>query len=613
MRRTHLSDRVFVAILAALLSIFAAAPATATTVSATPVSATRVAATTVSATAVAATADPELTSAKEQFGAISPAMDLRIRGKGYVPNELLIKFREPATRGGMERASREEGARLVDIVTTDGLAKIRLGAGATVDGEIARWIRRGDVEYAVPNIYAQAFFTPNDSVIATFDLAWNLRAVGAYAAWDVVTGDPSVVLAIVDTGVAFEDQPIPDYELHFVKPGVTMYRQSPELPGPFLPGWDFVNDDSHPNDDSGHGTSVTTIAAGAANNLAGSAGIAFGVTILPVKVINFDNNAQTDHIIKGIRFAADQGADVINLSLGYPSISSLLAFGYTKAELNQMFRPLRDAVSYAQGRGAIVVAAAGNFDYPELGPPAVFPGVIAVGATGVDNRRSSYSSYGRALDVMAPGGDFTELNGDHIQDGVAVLSIKPRRSEGSLANPDSFNVFYFFGTSGASPHVAGAVALLMSEGLHDRGEIQHILRSTALNPINHRARFDLEYGYGLIRIDRAVRKARRHEREEEDGDHKRDHIHSTLLSGNPSTGDAAIAFTLAAKGTVTATVFDVRGRLVRSLVSTVSPAGPSTLRWDGKDGRGAPVPSGIYFFRVATPEGSATHKVAFLR
>ena len=163
---------------------------------------------------------------------------------------------------------------------------------------------------------------PNDTTIATFDLAWNLRSVGAYDAWDVATGSPDVVLAIIDTGVAFEDHPIPSYEIPNVKPGVTMYRRSPELPGPFRPGWDFVNGDAHPNDDNGHGTFVATIAAGQASNTAGSAGIAFGVTILPIKVIDYRNDSAMEWIVNGIRFAADQGADIASLSLGFPPSGS---------------------------------------------------------------------------------------------------------------------------------------------------------------------------------------------------------------------------------------------------------------------------------------------------
>lgn len=543
-----------------------------------------------------------------------------LRMPGYAPGEALVQLREPVTRERAEEIAREEGAVLAEMVTSDGLLKIRWeGADRKVFGETARWRRRSDVLYAAPNLYARAFFVPNDTTIATFDLAWNLRQFDAYRAWDVVTGSPDVVLAIVDAGVAYEDHPVPDYERPFLWPGVTMYRQSPDLPGPFLPGWDFVHDDAHPNDDFGHGTSVATIAAGAADNTAGSAGIAFGVTILPVKVLDYRGDAVLDDIIQGIRFAADQGADVINLSLGLAPIGRLRAIGFPESDLAHLVKPLRDAVIYAQRLGAVVVAAAGNFAASEVSFPAGLPGVIAVGATGVDDRKAGYSSFGSQLDFMAPGGDFLEVNGDHVQDGVAVMSIKPHRSAGSLAKPDSFDVFIFFGTSGAAPHVSGAVALLMSMGIRDQGQIEQTLRASAVNPFQLTSGFDPAYGFGLIRLGDAVRhpvgggpkggaNAGADVAAPEEGP-----FEARLHSANPARGEASLEFRTSRAGPVRARVFDVRGAVVRTLLDGAIEAGMTRVRWDGRDDTGGRVANGIYFFRVETVNGSATRKVAFLR
>ena len=240
--------------------------------------------------------------------------------------------------------------------------KIRLRAARASWDAIDVWKRRPDVEYAAPNLYAQSFFTPNDTTIATFDLAWNLRAVHAYEAWDVVTGDPSVVLAIIDSGVAFEDRIIPGYERPFVKPGVTMYRQSPDLPGPFRAGWDFVHDDPDANDDNGHGTAVATIAAGAANNTAGSAGIAFGITLMPIKVVDYRNDSSMEWIVGGIRFAADHVADIANLSLGFPPVRLFRVLGYT-ARISSPTCSSRSGDAgepRARAKGTILVAASGT-------------------------------------------------------------------------------------------------------------------------------------------------------------------------------------------------------------------------------------------------------------
>lgn len=533
------------------------------------------------------------------------------RYPGYAPNELLVRFKPTANASQRAAAVASEGARITREITSDGLVKVQLASGQRVDDVIDHWNARPDVDYASPNVYARGFFTPNDTTIAHFDLAWNLRAVHAYDAWDVVTGHPDIVLAIIDTGVAFEDRVIPDYERPFVKPGVTMYRQSPELPGPFLPGWDFVDNDPNPNDDNGHGTFIATIAAGAANNTAGSAGIAFGVTLLPIKVLDHEADSQMDWIVQGIRLAADQGADVANLSLGFPPIGLFRALGIKENVIQHMFQPLREAVDYAQRKGTILVAASGNFGAPEVSLPAGYPGVIAVGATGPDDTRASYSSYGSDLDFMAPGGDFGDVNNDHIQDGIFVLSIKPFRSRGSLANPDSFDVFVQFGTSNAAPHVAGAVALLRSLGLRDQGAIEQTLRATSVNRFQTNNAFTPLYGNGLIQLDQAVR-----------------HpvgpttlaaalsggvLQARIASGNPARGSARLAFTTRASGPVQVQVFDARGALIRTMDERVDQAGPHAVTWDGRGQAGTPAASGVYWMRLTTAEGSAVRKVAFLR
>jgi serine protease len=537
------------------------------------------------------------------------------RAPGYVPDELLVKFKDGVSRAKAVSALRSKGATLKRALTTDGLTQVQLPPGTTVDAELDSLGALPDVEYAAPNAYAAAFFTPNDPLFTQFDLTWNLRDVGATGAWDVVTGDPSIVLAIIDSGVAFEDHPIPDYERANVAPASAIYRQSPELPGPFRPGFDFVNNDDHPNDDDGHGTFVATIAAGQANNHVGAAGIAFGVTILPIKVLTFDGGGQMSSIVQGIRYAADQGANVANLSLGFPPMSQLLDFGFTKKFLKDFFHPLKDAIQYAQSRGVILVAAAGNFSVPELSLPAGYPGVISVAATGVDDKIASYSSGGPGLSFSAPGGDFTEINGDHIQDAVADVSIKPFRSEGSLCRPDSFNTFFFFGTSGAAPHVSGAVALLMSQGIRSQGLIEETLRSTAVNPWGRASNgIDPIYGAGIIQVDRAVQLAVSR------GFGGKLALGSVsplgtarLLSENPSRGSAALSLRMSRPGTMRVQLYDVSGRLVRTLDQGSYPAGERVVRWDGKDDRGQRVGSGVYFFHAETPDGVENRRVAILR
>jgi len=530
----------------------------------------------------------------------------------FTSGQLLVQFRSGVASADRARAARDESTQPMGDVTADGLVKVQVGPNDTVEGAAARFRRRPDVEYAVPNVKAEPFFVPNDSLItsATMDLAWNLRSVHAYDAWDIQTGDPGVIVGIMDTGVAYEEHEIPDYERGHLWPGTKHYTQSPDLAGPFIPGWDFINNDAFADDDNGHGTTVATIIAGTPNNVAGSAGIAFGSTIMPIKVIDWQRDSDMSFIVGGLRFAADHGVNVLNMSLGFPPLDTFHFLGYTESQIQEMFRPLRDAVNYAQRRGVILVAASGNFDAPEVSLPAGYPGVIAVGATDPDGRRASYSSFGRNLDFVAPGGDFGDLNHDHVQDAVFVLSIKPNRSEGSLAKPDSFGCFPFFGTSGAAPHVTGAVALLLAQGYRNQATIEQVLSSTAVRPPGRPIGQDLEYGAGLIQLDAALRARSSGSLAAAT---PKGTLAARLLSQNPARGEAALSFRTARPGHVRVRVFDVRGALVRTIDDREMPTGEQRARWDGRDDSGARAATGVYLFRIETPDGVATRKVAFLR
>jgi serine protease len=253
----------------------------------------------------------------------------------------------------------------------------------------------------------------------------------------------------------------------------------------FASGWDFTDGDERPMDLNGHGTHVTGIIAQSTNNGIGTAGIAHSVTIMPVKVLDDSGVGLTSRIMEGLYFAATSGADVINLSFGYP------------AALGDPGQPLHEAVSYAASKGVTLVAAAGNEGFKSsVSYPAAYPECIAVGATRFDNRVTSYSNKGVALELVAPGGDLTvDQNRDGFPDGILQESLSDR----------TFGYYYAQGTSMAAPHVSATAALVISLGVNNPCRVREILRDTARDL--GKPGLDKRSGYGLIDARRAAEEA----------------------------------------------------------------------------------------------------------
>lgn len=336
-----------------------------------------------------------------------------------------------------------------------------------VPSAISGLLENPEIESAEPDYVAHAFEVPNDPY---YQYQWDLQAEGgvnAIGAWSESIGS-GVTVAVVDTGIAYEDY--------------GSFGKAPDLAATaFASGYDFVNDDSHPNDDNGHGTHVTGTIAESTGNGLGGAGVAYGATIMPIKVLDATGSGSYSAVADGIRWAADHGAKVINLSLGGSASASYLL----------------DAVAYAYNKGVVIVAAAGNDGKSALSYPAAYNQyVIAVGATRFDKTRAYYSNFGTGLDVVAPGGDLrVDQNHDGYADGILEQTFT-----GSVTN---FGYYFYQGTSMATPHVSGIAALVMSNGkATTTADVRKAIEATA-DDLGTTG-WDKYYGYGLADAAKAV-------------------------------------------------------------------------------------------------------------
>ena len=318
---------------------------------------------------------------------------------------------------------------------------------------IKRLSREALVEYAHPNYQFQAAFVPNDRL---YPQQWNLRAIRMPEAWDISQGE-GVTVAVVDTGVTR----VPDLaQTEFVK------------------GYDFVDDDEDPTDLNGHGTHVAGTIAQSTNNTLGVAGVAFKAKIMPVRVLDANGFGSLSDVVEGIRYAADHGATIINLSLGSRASAQLM----------------EEAVAYAHRKGVTVIAAAGNENSSQVSYPARYPHVIAVSATGPDGTKAPYSNYGVGVDIAAPGGAKTP---EHPEYGILQQTINRR-------NPDEPVFAYFQGTSMATPHVAGVAALIQAQGIKDPDKVEEVLKMSATPVPGDKQNF---YGAGRLDAARALARA----------------------------------------------------------------------------------------------------------
>ena len=365
-------------------------------------------------------------------------------GVAEQPGSVIVAY-DAGARSAAERSAASLGAKQLRRARTGGFTVFTVPAGMTADGLAGRLAGLPGVRYAEPNDTIRALVTPTDP---DFSLQWGMTRIGGPDAWDVERGAGTVV-AVVDTGVDLAH---------------------PEFVGRLdtVNDYDFINDDTTAQDDEGHGTHVAGIVAAALNNTntgsKGVVGAAPAATILPLKVLAADGTGTADAAADAIRWAADKGAGVINMSLGSKNYS----------------QTVDEAVQYAVGKDVVVVAATGNDGKRGVQYPAALPNVIGVASTTSTDARSSFSNYGPGTDICAP--------------GSVIYS--------TLWNAGS-TYGYASGTSMATPHVAGVVALIRSQNpTWTRTQVEARLIATAEDL--GVAGYDEYFGHGLVQADAAV-------------------------------------------------------------------------------------------------------------
>jgi thermitase len=313
----------------------------------------------------------------------------------FSQDQILVKFKPDVSLPEAAQIHRQLGGQVNEVIPDIGVQVVKVPKGQA-KAKVKAYSSNALVAYAEPDFMAEALGAPDDPY---FGYQWGLVEIDAPQAWEVTTGSPSVRIAILDTGVDLDH---------------------PDLVSKIVSN---INFGSSPTVDDvyGHGTHVAGIAAAITDNGVGVAGLACNSTIMNVKVLDDTGSGRYSWIASGIIWATDNGADVINLSLGGSAASSTL----------------EDAINYAWSKGVVVVAAAGNSGSTTLSYPAYYANCIAVAATDANDALAYFSTYGKWVDVAAPG------------DGIW-----------STLNDGSYG--YKSGTSMASPYVAGLAALVFT-------------------------------------------------------------------------------------------------------------------------------------------------------
>lgn len=356
----------------------------------------------------------------------------------YVEHEIVVRFHPRPDQAKIEQMAASLDAK---IKRDFGKFLILKSKSLSTKELMKKLAEHPDSVYAEPNYLLLPNRKPNDTYYTEYQ--WNLSLIGMEQTWDVSKGRNDVIVAVVDTGIDMDH---------------------PEFAGKLVEGYNVLEDNHTPQDDNGHGTHVSGVIAAKTNNEDGIAGMSWNSKLMPIKAIGADGSGSAVDIAQGIYWATDNGADVINLSVG----------NYTSSAA------LKDACRYAYDRNVILVAASGNDATDQPSYPAAYEEVLSVAAVDHLKERADFSNFGDYIDVAAPGVDIPST---YIYSDYASLS----------------------GTSMACPHVAALASLVRSVNPRMKNsEIMEHIRNSAvdLGPPGH----DQLYGYGMIDSAQTIRK-----------------------------------------------------------------------------------------------------------
>jgi serine protease len=468
-------------------------------------------------------------------------------GAHYVAGKVIVKFREGTSATAHASALSVTSAKASTQPSYANFEVMSIDPGADAEEAARVLAARPDVEYAQAAYRVHTDMVPNDPL---YPKQWNLPDIDMERAWDIQpAAGSSITVAVVDTGIAYLNVTKSYHanafsvdaagNAHFGGNFGTPYPSlgdlslafaaAPEL-GPssrFVKPHDFIwdMDPNLPVDLDGHGTHVSGTIGQLTNNNNGTAGVAFNVKLMPVKVIGSDwddifgapHQGTDDVVARGIRYAADNGANIINMSIGRTGPSTCAS----NRNQDGCAPVVEDAIKYAVGKGVFVAIAAGN-GFEDGNPTEVIaeiasrvPGAVSVAATDRAHSRAYYSSTGTWVKVAAPGGSSRGFGkeGAILQQTLDQFSVEAFITpDGFLVPPsrftaprfDAFGYWYYEGTSQATPHVSGVAAMLMQQGITSPAAIEAALEKFATPRGGTTGRND-EFGFGEINARNTLR------------------------------------------------------------------------------------------------------------